>query len=109
MGASPRKRSALGVGTGWDAGEFAAVGVPFAGRGHRMDEQLAVVRQLWRGEGSPRLGVLPRTEGGPPVWIGGQSDAALRRALRFGDAWHGSGVDAEALTGVRAQLDSLGD
>ncbi|WP_405951280.1 TIGR03619 family F420-dependent LLM class oxidoreductase [Streptomyces prunicolor] len=102
-------RFTLGVGTGWDAEEFAALGVPFAGRGHRMDEQLAVVRQLWRGEGSPRLGVLPSTEGGPGVWIGGQSDAALRRALRFGDAWHGSGVDADALTGVRARLDTLGD
>ncbi|WP_262062694.1 LLM class flavin-dependent oxidoreductase [Streptomyces sp. STR69] len=102
-------RFTLGVGTGWDTEEYAAVGVPFAGRGRRTDEQLAVVRQLWRGEGSARLGVLPRTEGGPGVWIGGQSDAALRRALRFGDAWHGSGVDAEGLTGVRARLDALGE
>jgi probable F420-dependent oxidoreductase len=102
-------RFTLGVGTGWDTEEYAAVGVPFAGRGRRTDEQLTVVRQLWRGEGSPRLGVLPRTEGGPQVWIGGGSDAALRRALRFGDAWHGSGVDAEALTGARARLDALGD
>ena len=102
-------RFTLGIGTGWDTEEYAAVGVPFAGRGRRTDEQLTVVRQLWRGEGSPRLGVLPRTEGGPQVWIGGGSDAALRRALRFGDAWHGSGVDAEALTGVRARLDALGD
>ncbi|MET7570318.1 LLM class flavin-dependent oxidoreductase [Streptomyces sp. NPDC005492] len=102
-------RFTLGIGTGWDTEEYAAVGVPFAGRGRRTDEQLATVRQLWRGEGSPRLGVLPRTEGGPGVWIGGQSDAALRRALRFGDAWHGSGVDAEGLTGVRARLDALGD
>jgi probable F420-dependent oxidoreductase len=102
-------RFTLGVGTGWDTEEYAAVGVPFAGRGRRTDEQLTAVRQLWRGEGSPRLGVLPRTEGGPQVWIGGGSDAALRRALRFGDAWHGSGVDAEALIGVRARLDALGD
>ncbi|WOX13368.1 LLM class flavin-dependent oxidoreductase [Streptomyces sp. N50] len=102
-------RFTLGVGTGWDTAEYAAVGVPFAGRGRRTDEQLAVVRQLWRGEGPARLGVLPRTEGGPPVWIGGQSDAALRRALRFGDAWHGSGVDAESLTGVRSRLAALGD
>ncbi|MFJ5302479.1 TIGR03619 family F420-dependent LLM class oxidoreductase [Streptomyces sp. NPDC088350] len=102
-------RFTLGVGTGWDTEEYAAVGVPFAGRGRRTDEQLAAVRQLWRGEGSPRLGVLPRTEGGPRVWIGGRSDAALRRALRFGDAWHGSGVDAEGLAEVRARLGALGD
>jgi probable F420-dependent oxidoreductase len=101
-------RFTLGVGTGWDTEEFAAVGVPFAGRGRRTDEQLAVVRQLWRGEGEPRLGVLPRTEGGPAVWIGGQSDAALRRALRYGDAWHGSGLDADGLARVRERLDALG-
>ncbi|WP_327318520.1 LLM class flavin-dependent oxidoreductase [Streptomyces sp. NBC_01235] len=99
-------RFTLGVGTGWDAAEFAAVGVPFAGRGRRTDEHLAAVRELWHGG---RLGVRPRTQGGPPLWIGGQSDAALRRALRFGDAWHGSGVDAEALAGVRDRLAALGE
>ncbi|MHC3469683.1 TIGR03619 family F420-dependent LLM class oxidoreductase [Streptomyces sp. 7R007] len=102
-------RFALGVGTGWDAAEFAAVGVPFAGRGRRFDEQLHTVRELWRGEGRARLGVLPRTPGGPPVWIGGQSDAALRRALRYGDAWHGSGIDAAGLTEVRRRLAALGE
>ncbi|MGW1210052.1 TIGR03619 family F420-dependent LLM class oxidoreductase [Streptomyces sp. NPDC002499] len=102
-------RFTLGVGTGWDASEFAAVGVPFAGRGRRMDEQLGTVRKLWRGEGEPRLGVLPRTEGGPQVWVGGGSDAALRRALRYGDAWHGAGLDAAGLTAVRERLDGLAE
>lgn len=100
-------RFALGVGTGWDPEEFAAVGVPMAGRGRRIDEQLATVRQLWRDEGPARLGVRPRTAGGPPVWIGGQSDAALRRALRYGDAWHGSGVDPAGLAEVRGRLAAL--
>ncbi|MFE7169136.1 TIGR03619 family F420-dependent LLM class oxidoreductase [Streptomyces sp. NPDC057616] len=102
-------RFTLGVGTGWDTQEYAAVGVPFAGRGRRADEQLAAVRELWRGEGAARLGVLPRTEGGPAVWVGGQSDAALRRALRYADAWHGSGVDAAGLEAVRERLDALGE
>ncbi|GAA3786033.1 LLM class flavin-dependent oxidoreductase [Streptomyces coacervatus] len=102
-------RFTLGVGTGWDTQEYAAVGVPFAGRGRRADEQLAAVRELWRGEGEVRLGVLPRTEGGPAVWVGGHSDAALRRALRYGDAWHGSGVDAAGLTAVRERLVGLGE
>jgi hypothetical protein len=53
--------------------------------------------------------VLPRTEGGPAVWVGGQSDAALRRALRYGDAWHGSGVDAAGLEAVRERLGALGE
>ena len=103
-------RFTLGVGTGWDAEEYAAVGVPFGGRGKRADEQLAVIRELWedRADGM-RLGVRPRTVAGPEVWIGGQSDAALRRALRYGDAWHGSGVDAAALTAVRERLAALGE
>ncbi|MEU6371885.1 TIGR03619 family F420-dependent LLM class oxidoreductase [Streptomyces sp. NPDC046909] len=99
-------RFVLGVGTGWDAGEFEAVGVPFAGRGRRADEQLAAVRELWKGD---RLGVRPRTVGGPPVWVGGQGDAALRRVLRFGDAWHGSGVDTAGLAAVRRRLTVLGE
>ncbi|GHI02423.1 hypothetical protein AQI88_13825 [Streptomyces cellostaticus] len=85
--------------------EFAAVGASFAGRGRRADEQLTVVRRWWRGDDdAARRGVLPRAEGGPPVWIGGQSDAALRRALRHGDAWHGAGVDGVQLARVREKL-----
>ncbi|MET7730541.1 TIGR03619 family F420-dependent LLM class oxidoreductase [Streptomyces sp. NPDC005402] len=102
-------RFTLGVGTGWDTAEFDAAGVPFAGRGRRADEQLDVVRKLWRGEGEIRLGVRPRTPGGPPVWVGGHSDAALRRALRYGDAWHGSGLDAAGLAEVRGRLAELGE
>jgi probable F420-dependent oxidoreductase len=102
-------RFTLGVGTGWDTTEFDAAGVPFAGRGRRADEQLDVVRKLWRGEAEVRLGVRPRTPAGPPVWVGGHSDAALRRALRYGDAWHGFGLDAPGLTEVRARLAELGE
>ncbi|MFJ9951429.1 TIGR03619 family F420-dependent LLM class oxidoreductase [Kitasatospora sp. NPDC091207] len=102
-------RFTLGVGTGWDAGEFEAVGVPFAGRGRRADEQLAVVRELWRGEGDVRIAVPPLRPSGPAVWVGGQGDAALRRALRFGEAWHGAGVDPAGLTAVRARLAVLGE
>ncbi|MFG2461739.1 TIGR03619 family F420-dependent LLM class oxidoreductase [Streptomyces sp. NPDC048523] len=101
-------RFTLGVGTGWDAAEFDAAGVPFAGRGRRADEQLDTVRKLWREETEVRLGVRPRTPGGPPVWVGGHSDAALRRALRYGDAWHGSGIDASGLAEVRGRLAELG-
>lgn len=102
-------RFTLGVGTGWDQREFEAVGVPFAGRGRRADEQLAAVGALWRDEAEVRLGVRPRTESGPAVWVGGQSDAALRRALRYGDAWHGAGLDAAGLRAVRGRLGALGD
>ncbi|MEU0413825.1 TIGR03619 family F420-dependent LLM class oxidoreductase [Streptomyces griseorubiginosus] len=102
-------RLTLGVGTGWDTAEFDAAGVPFAGRGRRADEQLEVVRALWRDEAEVRLGVRPRRPGGPPVWVGGHSDAALRRALRYGDAWHGFGTDAAELAEVRGRLAVLGE
>lgn len=99
-----RGRLTFGVGTGWDTAEFDAAGVPFAGRGRRADEQLDTVRALWRDEADVRLGVRPRTPGGPPVWVGGHSDTALRRALRYGDAWHGFGIDAAGLAEVRGRL-----
>lgn len=101
-------RFVLGVGTGWDRAEFDAVGVPFAERGKRTDASLATMRALWRGESEVSLGMPPRTPDGPPVWIGGTSDAALRRALRFGDAWHGSG-DPDAVTAARARIAQLAE
>lgn len=54
-----------------------------------------------------RLGVPPVTAGGPPVWVGGHSDAALRRTLRFGDGWYGTGADAAEVTNVRRRLRDL--
>ncbi|MDI2131072.1 LLM class flavin-dependent oxidoreductase [Yinghuangia seranimata] len=105
-----RGRFTLGVGTGWDRAEFDAVGVPFDGRGARADAHLARLRTLWRGEDPGlRLGVAPRTPGGPKVWVGGHSDAALRRAVRHGDAWHGSAVEPAALAQVRGRLAELAD
>ncbi|WP_326836619.1 LLM class flavin-dependent oxidoreductase [Amycolatopsis rhabdoformis] len=74
-------RFVLGVGVGWAREEFAALGVPFERRGALTDEYLATIREAWADEGDYRAGRLP-------VWIGGGSDAALRRAVRFGDAWH---------------------
>ncbi|GAA3995684.1 LLM class flavin-dependent oxidoreductase [Allokutzneria multivorans] len=74
-------RFILGVGVGWARQEFAALGVPFERRGRLTDEALQTLREVWQDEndyGSKRI----------PIWVGGNSDAALRRAVRFGDAWH---------------------
>ncbi|GJF34948.1 F420-dependent oxidoreductase [Kitasatospora sp. NE20-6] len=74
-------RLVLGVGVGWAQQEFDALGVPFAARGRLTDEYLATMRAAWRAEtedGAPSI----------PVWVGGHSAAALRRAAGFGDAWH---------------------
>jgi probable F420-dependent oxidoreductase len=74
-------RLVLGVGVGWARQEFGALGVPFGDRGRLTDEYLLAVRAAWRDERDYRAGEIP-------LWIGGNSDAALRRAVRLGDAWH---------------------
>ncbi|OIJ64475.1 hypothetical protein WN71_028685 [Streptomyces mangrovisoli] len=113
-------RLILGVGTGWNPDEFAAVGVPVRERGARTDDRLGAARALWSRRPTDfdgrfttlreaRLGVPPVTSGGPPVWVGGASDAALRRTLRHGDGWYGTGADAGDLTGVRHRLRELAD
>jgi probable F420-dependent oxidoreductase len=98
LDALSRGRVILGLGSGWQQGEFAALGVPFSERGARTDETIAVCRALWRGERSfsgrftsfddMTLQPGPHRAGGPPVWIGGVSRAGARRAARLGDAWH---------------------
>ena len=91
-------RLVVGVASGWLREEFALLGVPFAERGARTDEWLAVLRALWTEERVTFAGRWIRlTEAAffpkpvqrphPPVWIGGGSPAALRRVGRFGDGW----------------------
>lgn len=73
-------RLVLGVGVGWAREEFAALGVPFHRRGALTDEYLDTMLAAWAGAGF---------DGGPvPIWVGGNSDAALRRAVRLGAPWH---------------------
>jgi alkanesulfonate monooxygenase SsuD/methylene tetrahydromethanopterin reductase-like flavin-dependent oxidoreductase (luciferase family) len=73
-------RLVLGVGVGWARQEFAALGVPFERRGRLTDEYLGVMRAAWAAEPGPGEPI--------PIWVGGNSDAGLRRAVRLGDAWH---------------------
>jgi alkanesulfonate monooxygenase SsuD/methylene tetrahydromethanopterin reductase-like flavin-dependent oxidoreductase (luciferase family) len=73
-------RLVLGVGVGWAREEFAALGVPFHRRGQLTDELVTAVREAWQDAGY-RAGHIP-------IWVGGHSDGALRRAVRLGDAWH---------------------
>ncbi|MGH9066903.1 MAG: LLM class flavin-dependent oxidoreductase [Acidimicrobiales bacterium] len=91
----------LGVGVGGEwPGEYAALGLDPHVRGQRADEALAVIRALWDGEevsfagrhfrlDGVRLGLRPAQPGHPPIVVGGRSEAALRRAARFGDRWDG--------------------
>lgn len=94
-------RFVFGVGVGGEfPGEFAAAGIPVNERGARLDEAIDVVRKLWTGEevshegrffSFPPTRMLPAPvqPGGPPIWCGGRSDAAMRRAGRRLDGWIG--------------------
>ncbi|MGW6060425.1 LLM class flavin-dependent oxidoreductase [Streptomyces sp. NPDC055189] len=74
-------RLVLGVGVGWAREEFEALGIPFERRGALTDEHLQTLRAAWENEADYRSGQVP-------IWIGGNSDAAIRRAVRFGAPWH---------------------
>lgn len=108
-------RFILGVGAGGEfADEWAAAGVNRADRGRRLDEYLELAVQLWSGRpvthegqfktvrdvvGSP----LPARPGGPETWVGGRSDAALRRASKH-DGWV---AYASSVRRIRASLERL--
>ena len=87
---------AVGVGVEQER-EFRAAGVPFKERGRRTDEAIAVLRRCWAEDEVTfagefwhleRVSVLPRPVQQPlPLWIGGNSEAAMRRAGRLGDGW----------------------
>jgi len=83
-------RAILGVGAGHVEGEFEALGVPFAERGRITDEAVVAIRAALADEwGGGDVGQQPRPvqPGGPPIWVGGSSGPALRRAARLGDGW----------------------
>lgn len=111
-------RFVLGVGVGWNEEEFSALGTSIRERGRRTDEALEAMKRLWAGgpatyEGrhysfaGATLGTAPKTEGGPPILVGGYSDAALRRALRFGKKWGGFTDSPERIREVRQRLNRL--
>lgn len=98
-------RFVLGVGVGWNRAEFDAVGADFAARGQATDDTLALIVHLTSGGGAPyrarrfsygRGTFAPVVEGRLPVAVGGNSDAALRRAARFADVWQGLAATPEA-------------
>jgi probable F420-dependent oxidoreductase len=102
-------RVELGVGVGWLEEEFDALGVPFEGRGQRMDEYVDVLRRLWQERETEYAGEFtnfaplksfpkPAQEGGPRVHIGGHSKAAARRAGRIGDGFFPGRTGDELVT-----------
>lgn len=90
-------RFILGVGVGWAADEFAALGVEFARRGAITDQYLAEIREAW---------ARPDLAPGVPIWVGGNSAAAVRRAVRVGEAWHPIGLPLARLRRAPATLEA---
>ena len=92
----------LGVGTGWNEPEFAEVGADFRTRGKRTDATLDLLAELFRTGRGPGGGYFePRPAGPVPITVGGNSDAALRRAARIGAGWMSAGL-SPAGVGERA-------
>jgi probable F420-dependent oxidoreductase len=97
-------RLTVGIGIGWSKAEYEALGAPWDHRGARLDEIIELLRIAWREDPSSYAGrfypfhdvrVLPKPAHEVPIWVGGSSDAAFRRALTKGDGWHGIGVKPE--------------
>jgi probable F420-dependent oxidoreductase len=90
-------RFRLGVGLGWNAVEYEALGQDFRTRGRRIEEQVTLMRRLWTEESVTHDGEFDRVTGAGlaplprqkpiPVWFGAQSERAYRRAGRLADGW----------------------
>ncbi|MBW1883031.1 MAG: TIGR03619 family F420-dependent LLM class oxidoreductase, partial [Deltaproteobacteria bacterium] len=111
----------LGLGVGWQKLEFSLSGQPFHKRGRHVDEQIEVLKKLWTGEmvehqgefySFPRIRMLPKPPAPIPIYVGGVSDAAFRRAARH-DGWEGAIYPWEEIEGYvkaarAARLDAVG-
>ena len=98
-------RLILGAGVGWLEAEFHALGIPFKERGRRMDEGIAMMKAVWSQDPVTfptkyiaativNMRSQPQPIAPIPIWIGGSSDAAIKRACGL-DGWHGSRVKPE--------------
>lgn len=102
----------LGIGAGWMREEFDAIGVPFEERGARMNEIIALLPRLWSGEVVEHEGKCfqfdkvqtPTPPCSVPIYVGGNSEFALRRAAKAADGWSGVGLDEPGLEEVLNQL-----
>ena len=109
-------RVILGCGAGYMATEFAAVGVPLEDRNERFDAAILAMKQAWSGEpvsveasgATHTMRPIPVQRPHPPIWIGGNSRRALRRAAELGDGWDGFANTAERAAYNRTpEMDTL--
>jgi probable F420-dependent oxidoreductase len=113
-----RGRLDFGIGVGWLREEFEALGVPWERRGARTRECVAVMKTLWCDEVSSFEGDFyslpaclhnpkPVQKPHPPLYFGGESEAALRRVAELGQGWFGFDMTPDELTAHLARLDEL--
>jgi probable F420-dependent oxidoreductase len=109
-------RFILGIGVGWMKEEFDIYGVDFRQRGKITDEMIEVLHKLWSGEmvehhgahfDFPRVQLSPAPTIHPPIYVGGSSEIALRRAARAGTGYIGAGTAPEDVGPLIRQLHAL--
>jgi probable F420-dependent oxidoreductase len=116
-------RVIAGIGAGWNEAEFAALGVPFRERGARTTEYLRLWQACWApgkvtfagkftSFADMHVSPKPLQQPHPPIWIGGASDAALRRAARFAAVWQPTPLPVAQLVerqeALRQACDAIG-
>jgi probable F420-dependent oxidoreductase len=112
-------RIIAGIGTGWLTEELDALGLPADRRGARTDEAIAILRRLWGNDqpasfdgqfwsfGPVYCQPAPVRAGGVPIWVGGHSEAALRRCARTGAGWHAIELPPQEFAAHSARIDEL--
>ena len=109
-------RVVLGAGVGWMKEEFDIYGVDFHRRGKITDEMIGVLHKLWTGDmvehhgdffDFPRVQLSPAPKVTPPIYIGGASDAALRRTAQVGDGYIGAGTAPDDVKPLLQRLHQL--
>ena len=101
-------RLALGLGAGWLREEFEALGVPFDARGRRLVDGIRILGECWTGTYQEDIVFSPTPVGPLPLYVGGHSEIALRRAGALGDGWLGQqsldAVDTHELEAAHAAI-----
>lgn len=110
------ERFILGAGVGWMQEEFEAFNIDFSTRGRRMDEMIDYMKKLWSSEWVEHHGeffecdgikVSPRPKSSVPIYTGGSSAPALRRAARIADGWIGHGNSPEEVPVLIKKMQDL--
>jgi probable F420-dependent oxidoreductase len=109
-------RLRLGVGVGWNEAEYVALGQDFHSRGRRIEAQIGLLRRLWteplvdysdEWDTIPNAGINPLPTQQPiPIWLGGDSEPVLRRAVRLAEGWLPLTRSLESFEAALGRLDS---